>query len=63
MGSQGVHKAGEGFSPGAIWTVSGLAAKPQLPCYLLHGVFKQRMEKEAGGLGFTLLHWLTLWTP
>ena len=43
------RKAGEGFSPGAIWTVSGLATKPHPSCLLLHGVFKQRMEKGAGG--------------
>ena len=39
------RKAGEGFSPGAIRAVLGIAEKPQPPVPLLHGVFKQRMEK------------------
>ena len=42
---QGVHKAVENFFPGVIWTVSLAATKPHPLVPLLHGVFKQRMEK------------------
>ena len=50
----GVHEAGEGFSPGVIRAVPDNSGKPQPPGPLLHGVFKQRMEKGVDSSAISL---------